>query len=916
MRILYYLFTFIECLKVGVREVVIDSPVKEMQWIGPNRQTLIILSHTGRLYISADEGLGWTNVNKLLRAARSKASHAEDSDSSSTEDSDSDSKESSTAPAEQILVADLKVHPKDKNVVLAVGKARDHFVSEDAGKTWRKIKHHSKIERVLFHATRSKWAAISSWTPACFENEVVIAKKPGPTTTTSKPPGPCVHLLYITKDMGLSFQLVTDYMIQFAWGIEHHGQADRLYFSHYHGLIGNQSRLLQWTSEANLSFTEDAGQTIVESVVRGNKFGVVDKFIFCARVKEDSSNLVELVVSDDGGVTYRKAILPEDVMERSYAILDTSQEAVLLHVDHGHVDGVTVGNVYVSDETGSRYTLSLPNNVRGTNGDCDLDKVAALDGIYIANYVSKEQEYAAESESVTEEGENDEADTSQTDRAKKRWDRKRSKEEPNIRTVITFDKGGLWRNIPAPRVDSLGNPTNCNEEEDCWLHLHGISTFDQFTPFYSQNSAVGIILGTGNIGRYLRREPGEANTFLSRDGGATWVEAHKGSFIYELGDHGGLILMTNRQSRTRQVVFSWNEGNSWLDFDTSPKAFEVDNVVTRPGNGGVKFIVYGMRDNAGVLYFLDFSSLGTRVCDGVFAAGSVASDYELWSPTDGRTTERCLLGRHLVFTRRKAISECWNGEEFKRPIKQQSCPCRPENYECELGFSRSVGEIESPCSLTNYKVAIPESCTPGDVIEIPAYRKVVGDGCNEDKAIFSPSTVQYHCGGVSSTRWNTLFAFLLCLVGYTVYFFRGHIYRYKIYLTNVHSFAKRGFQIQRGHYAVIGQDEPETQENPLEAQSIDGASSNIDELIQLNRKAEQQRMDFYNEADIEDILEEDRSSSRSPVRINRVHTAAEHVPRLCKPPEDLLRNDPSLLNLPLSQNTTSKEFTGTDSKID
>lgn len=33
------------------------------------------------------------------------------------------------------------------------------------------------------------------------------------------------------------------------------------------------------------------------------------------------------------------------------------------------------------------------------------------------------------------------------------------------------------------------------------------------------------------------------NTYLSRDGGLTWQEVMKGSYIYELGDHGGLIVM-------------------------------------------------------------------------------------------------------------------------------------------------------------------------------------------------------------------------------------------------------------------------------------------------------------------------------------------------------------------------------------
>ena len=35
----------------------------------------------------------------------------------------------------------------------------------------------------------------------------------------------------------------------------------------------------------------------------------------------------------------------------------------------------------------------------------------------------------------------------------------------------------------------------------------------------------------------------DARTYLSRDGGHSWLEIRQGSYIYEVGDHGGLIVM-------------------------------------------------------------------------------------------------------------------------------------------------------------------------------------------------------------------------------------------------------------------------------------------------------------------------------------------------------------------------------------
>jgi len=38
---------------------------------------------------------------------------------------------------------------------------------------------------------------------------------------------------------------------------------------------------------------------------------------------------------------------------------------------------------------------------------------------------------------------------------------------------------------------------------------------------------------------------GKVNTYLSRDGGLSWEETKKGSHIYEVADHGSLIVMAD-----------------------------------------------------------------------------------------------------------------------------------------------------------------------------------------------------------------------------------------------------------------------------------------------------------------------------------------------------------------------------------
>lgn len=73
------------------------------------------------------------------------------------------------------------------------------------------------------------------------------------------------------------------------------------------------------------------------------------------------------------------------------------------------------------------------------------------------------------------------------------------------------------------------------------MNLKG-RTESKHNPIYSSENAIGIIIATGNTGLYLTTKDEEINTYLSRDGGHNWFEVLKGSHIYEIGDHGGLIL--------------------------------------------------------------------------------------------------------------------------------------------------------------------------------------------------------------------------------------------------------------------------------------------------------------------------------------------------------------------------------------
>lgn len=101
---------------------------------------------------------------------------------------------------------------------------------------------------------------------------------------------------------------------------------------------------------------------------------------------------------------------------------------------------------------------------------------------------------------------------------------------------------------------------------------------------YSSVNAPGIIVATGNVGSHLTETYSLLNTYLSIDGGHTWKEILKGPHVFEIGDHGGIILAANAANKTNIIKYSWDEGNTWNDYKLNVPSFEIEAIITEPSN--------------------------------------------------------------------------------------------------------------------------------------------------------------------------------------------------------------------------------------------------------------------------------------------------------------------------------------------
>lgn len=260
--------------------------------------------------------------------------------------------------------------------------------------------------------------------------------------------------------------------------------------------------------------SDDLFKTKKTLVPRGNRFHFSDRYLFVAQVTDESNKEVNLLTAyvSTKFADFADIELPiKHLKEHSYAILDDSEGSVFLEINHFGEDS-RLGYMYISDWLGKKFSLSLKNLLRSHDKSIDFDKVQGLEGIYFANVYNDDEAQKWKTE-VSEKN---------AMMTKSARTNKLQKETEGIVSKISFNKGGSWVPLKAPKMDSQNKVIKCDKFE-CSLHLHGFS-HTEYPPFYSLESAIGLLLGVGNVGASLDYRQDNVNTYFSRDGGLTWIE--------------------------------------------------------------------------------------------------------------------------------------------------------------------------------------------------------------------------------------------------------------------------------------------------------------------------------------------------------------------------------------------------------
>ena len=240
--------------------------------------------------------------------------------------------------------------------------------------------------------------------------------------------------------------------------------------------------------------------------------------------------------------------------------------------------------------------------------------------------------------------------------------------------------GGLWKPIAPPSRDSLGQRYPCTDVA-CSLHIHGYTERSDPRATFSSPTAVGLMLGVGNVGKDLAAYT-DSDTFLTRDAGFTWEEIHKDAHLWEFGDQGSIIVIVNDEGPTDRVSYTLNEGKTWSEYVFGERV-RVKSIVTVPTDTSRKFLLLGYapdKPENTVAIHLDFSKITNQKCR-LDLTDPNNDDFELWSPSEERA-EQCLFGRQTLYYRRIRDKDCYIGEALPQPHSvQRNCLCTADDFE-------------------------------------------------------------------------------------------------------------------------------------------------------------------------------------------------------------------------------------------
>lgn len=554
------------------------------------------------------------------------------------------------APDEEFL--DIVVNPHNNDHVYLLSPNQKIVYSTDRADNWKYFRtpaaHIPGLQPLQFHAKHSNWF-IYTGQLGCDDLSLQ---------------GGCRTATYYTKSYGKRFAMLQ----------EHVKSCE--YIGHLLEPTDGQLIICQREENENTIHTSellvstDFFETTYEPLKDVIGFAQSGDYLVAATVQLDGSLKAHVSVN---GMDWADAYFPSNFrvgQQQAYNILSSETKAIFLHVTTNNRDGSEFGTILKSNSNGTSYSLVLKNVNRDSFGFVDFEQMTALEGVAVVNVVSNALEA-------------------------KKGSRKK------LKTMITHNDGGQWDLLAPPAVDSTGKKYECSGKsiEECSLHIHGYTERADYRDTLSSGSAVGMMIGVGNVGDKLDSYL-NGHTFLTRDGGVTWREVKKGVYQWEYGDQGSILVLVNGHDSTDSISYSIDEGATWNEHKFADHLVNVNDIATVPSDDSRKFLLFtklpSNRGDKATVYQIDFSQLLKRKCS-LDLVHPDTDDFDLWTPKHPHQSDNCLFGHEAQYYRKIPGKDCYIGEKLSEPYKViRDCACTRQDYECDWNYER---DINGECKL-------------------------------------------------------------------------------------------------------------------------------------------------------------------------------------------------------------------------
>ncbi|KAF8864345.1 Oligoxyloglucan reducing end-specific cellobiohydrolase [Acephala macrosclerotiorum] len=422
-----------------------------------------------------------------------------------------------------------------------------------------------------------------------------------------------------------------------------------------------------WRLVSSWDFFNDEPKVHFENVV---DFATMSEFIVVATKDEEKSTLK--VDASIDGATFAAADFPHGFNvdhQQGYTVLDSSTHSVFLHVTVNNEAGFEYGSIIKSNSNGTSYVMALDAVDRDSVGYVDFEKMFGIEGVAMVNVVSNYK------------------------------DENFKKDGKKLKTMITHNDGAEWDYLPPPKADADGKKYECGSNiEKCALHIHGYTERSDKSHTYSSASAIGLMLGTGNVGEYLTTAK-DADTFMTSDAGVNWKFVKKGTYMWEFGDQGSIVVIVKEREPTKDVFYSLDEGDTWISYPFSDTEVQIDDLTTVPSDNSRNFLLWGKSGDGKLVTFnLDFSGLTDQECK--LDEGDVTGgDYYLWTPKHPKQDDECLFGHESQYHRKRTDRNCYNGRMIPHLHDiAKNCSCTRRDFECDFNYER---QSEGSCALVS-----------------------------------------------------------------------------------------------------------------------------------------------------------------------------------------------------------------------